>query len=125
MGAGVPNRCFYPDMLKLILWSGSDSEYDAADQPFILRAEQFVQRDDSQLLKGAAKTDGKTLPANLATNKFKLNVTDNHRKLSDYNLQILVDRSMSMRKPDCPGGQSRWNWCGHEAHCGSARNPTT
>ncbi len=34
------------------------------------------------------------------------------KRLSNYNIELVVDRSMSMRKRDCPGGESRWEWCG-------------
>lgn len=32
--------------------------------------------------------------------------------LSNFDIDIIVDQSMSMRKRDCPGGLSRWQWCG-------------
>jgi hypothetical protein len=35
--------------------------------------------------------------------------------LARYRIELLVDRSMSMRKKDCPGGLSRWEWCGTQA----------
>jgi hypothetical protein len=35
--------------------------------------------------------------------------------LSHYQIELFVDRSMSMRKRDCPGGLSRWQWCGTQA----------
>jgi len=35
--------------------------------------------------------------------------------LARYHIELLVDRSMSMRKRDCPGGLSRWEWCGTQA----------
>lgn len=34
------------------------------------------------------------------------------RLLANYDIELIVDESMSMRRPDCPGGLSRWNWCG-------------
>jgi hypothetical protein len=36
--------------------------------------------------------------------------------LANYNLELIVDESMSMRTRDCPGFKSRWNWCGAQAH---------
>jgi hypothetical protein len=36
--------------------------------------------------------------------------------LANYNLELIVDHSMSMRTMDCPGPLSRWNWCGLQAH---------
>lgn len=41
--------------------------------------------------------------------------TTNMRLLSEYNVELIVDSSQSMRKIDCPGGLSRWNWCGMQA----------
>ncbi len=35
--------------------------------------------------------------------------------LSDYDVELIVDKSLSMMKMDCPGGYSRWNWCGVQA----------
>lgn len=35
--------------------------------------------------------------------------------LGAYNFELIIDRSMSMRKRDCPGGLSRWQWCGMQA----------
>lgn len=35
--------------------------------------------------------------------------------LANYNIELIVDESMSMRRMDCPGGLSRWNWCGMQA----------
>jgi hypothetical protein len=35
--------------------------------------------------------------------------------LSRYDLEIIIDRSMSMRRRDCPGGLSRWDWCALQA----------
>lgn len=38
------------------------------------------------------------------------------RILQNYNVELVIDASMSMRRPDCPGYTSRWNWCGMQAH---------
>lgn len=35
--------------------------------------------------------------------------------LSNYNFEIIIDRSRSMQIRDCPGGLSRWQWCGMQA----------
>jgi len=35
--------------------------------------------------------------------------------LSNYQMQIIMDRSLSMQAKDCPGGLSRWDWCGVQA----------
>lgn len=46
---------------------------------------------------------------------FNASVTKTAKLLANYNLELIVDRSMSMRKRDCPGGSSRWGWCGQQA----------
>jgi len=46
------------------------------------------------------------------------------RLLSDYDVELIVDKSMSMRKMDCPAGLSRWDWCGVQANeLGRLLNP--
>ncbi|MCC7531660.1 MAG: hypothetical protein IT342_24365, partial [Candidatus Melainabacteria bacterium] len=48
----------------------------------------------------------------------------NVRLLSEYDVELIVDSSQSMRKIDCPGGLSRWNWCGIQAkHLGRQLAP--
>lgn len=38
------------------------------------------------------------------------------RPLADYDVELIIDQSMSMRRKDCPGGLSRWKWCGVQAN---------
>lgn len=38
------------------------------------------------------------------------------RPLADYDVELIIDQSMSMRRKDCPGGLSRWQWCGVQAN---------
>ncbi|MBS1990793.1 MAG: hypothetical protein JSS86_16170 [Cyanobacteria bacterium SZAS LIN-2] len=35
--------------------------------------------------------------------------------LAKYDLELIVDQSMSMLRRDCPGFSSRWDWCGDQA----------
>lgn len=35
--------------------------------------------------------------------------------LGNYQLELIVDRSLSMQTRDCPWGLSRWAWCGMQA----------
>ena len=35
--------------------------------------------------------------------------------LSGYDIELIVDQSVSMENVDCPGGMTRWNWCGKQA----------
>jgi hypothetical protein len=61
-------------------------------------------------------------PFSLEAQQFNLN-TARFRILSNYQLELIIDRSLSMRKPDCPGGLSRWDWCAMQA-VGVARGLT-
>jgi hypothetical protein len=36
--------------------------------------------------------------------------------LANYDLELIVDQSMSMLTMDCPNFMSRWQWCGAQAH---------
>jgi len=38
------------------------------------------------------------------------------RLLTNYDLELIVDQSMSMLTMDCPDLTSRWSWCGAQAH---------
>jgi hypothetical protein len=38
------------------------------------------------------------------------------RVLADYDLELIVDSSLSMRQRDCPDGLSRWEWCGTQTN---------
>lgn len=46
---------------------------------------------------------------------FRANVSQAARVLSTYDVELIVDRSNSMRRRDCPGFESRWGWCGKQA----------
>lgn len=57
------------------------------------------------------------LEANANKQAFQL-LTVSQQKvkpLADYSIELLVDRSKSMKHRDCPGRESRWNWCGDQA----------
>lgn len=34
------------------------------------------------------------------------------KDLANFDLELIVDQSLSMRRRDCPGRTSRWDWCG-------------
>jgi hypothetical protein len=48
-------------------------------------------------------------------NRFSLQASEAMHLLAKYNVELLVDRSCSMGTRDCPGGLSRWEWCGQQA----------
>ncbi len=102
-------------------------------KPFTLGASEVTvktQAQDDSLKSGAAagqddplKADSnftldpfnRPLTSGVNTNRFNLNACQIQRLLSRYNVELLVDRSQSMNKRDCPGGLSRWQWCGEQA----------
>jgi hypothetical protein len=68
------------------------------------------------LMSEASAQGGRSsTPIDLEASRFSLEAEKNLQLLAHYNLELLVDRSMSMREPDCPGGLSRWEWCGTQA----------
>ncbi len=74
------------------------------------RFKQGVDQTDTQLSSGAPKFDVSAFQQQpLAGGVQAL------RLLANYNIELIVDESMSMRRMDCPGGLSRWNWCGMQA----------
>lgn len=52
---------------------------------------------------------GKTKPLPASATQFR---TMTARDLANFDLELIVDQSLSMRRRDCPGGTSRWEWCG-------------
>lgn len=59
----------------------------------------FELKESRNTLKGSA-------------NQQKLKGGATARVLADYDLELIVDSSLSMRQRDCPNGLSRWEWCG-------------
>lgn len=54
-------------------------------------------------------TVGKSKPLTAAATQFR---TMTAKDLANFELELIVDQSLSMRRRDCPGGTSRWEWCG-------------
>jgi len=88
---------------------------DTPVKPYTLNAEKNVSQEDELRMERDAKLDSDMKTAKVSSDRFALEATKNYKLLANYNLEILVDRSLSMRKPDCPGGLSRWEWCGSQA----------
>jgi len=84
-------------------------------KPFNLNAEMTIVQDNVLVPEKGAKTDRIPRPVDLSANRFALEANKNFRLLANYTLELIVDRSMSMHRPDCPGGLSRWEWCGQQA----------
>lgn len=82
-------------------------------KPFTLHAEQKESL-DNQLIPESPRADAPKA-VQISGDRFALSVDKNLRLLSKYNLELIVDRSSSMHKRDCPGGLSRWDWVGMQA----------
>ena len=87
---------------------------DRRTAPFTLGAEQQFRMPYNQLIAEKGRVDA-TKPMTSSANQFALQADQNFKILQNYNVELLVDRSMSMNAKDCPGGSSRWEWCGRQA----------
>lgn len=54
-----------------------------------------------------------TIRQNLDSNQFMLRA-ETTVALSKYKLELIIDRSLTMRRTDCPNGLSRWDWCAYQ-----------
>jgi len=84
-------------------------------KPFTLGAEQTVMRDNQLVPESALMAKQTPKLAKIDAKQFSLQADKNAKLIADYNLELIVDRSNSMHKTDCPGGLSRWEWCGQQA----------
>jgi len=87
-------------------------------KPFTLNAEQSFTNNSHLGLESGAKIETLSKSADLSINRFALKTNrdyNDYKMLAGYNVELIVDRSLSMRKPDCPDGLSRWQWCGEQA----------
>lgn len=90
---------------------------------FNLNASKFtqgVEQEDTQLSSGAPKFDVSAfkqapLSGNVQNQAPLTGGVQAVKLLANYDIELIVDESLSMRKMDCPGGLSRWNWCGMQA----------
>ncbi len=62
----------------------------------------------------SAKDSRTLLQGNANQQKLKAGATA-VRLLENYDLELIVDASLSMRRRDCPNELSRWEWCGMQA----------
>ncbi len=74
---------------------------------FLLNAEQL----------GAFTNQNQALtPLKASTAATTLKGATSIQALSGYDIELIVDQSMSMvNNMDCPGGLTRWRWCGKQA----------
>ncbi|MBX9940416.1 MAG: hypothetical protein K2Y32_14250 [Candidatus Obscuribacterales bacterium] len=86
---------------------------DSKTSPYQIGIEQNVQAQSSSKYRlkrasGAITENG--LSSNSQSSLLRGQV-DDLAKLKHYKLEVIIDKSMSMRHQDCPGNQSRWQWC--------------
>src|SRR5262249_6231625 len=99
--------------------------------PFPLHANRFgsyaAQFPPPGLRPQSATIDSSSQPPfPLRADRFSGYALDSNQiqSLAKYDLEIIIDRSVSMRHRDCPGGLSRWEWCGYQAQdIAKALNP--
>lgn len=92
--------------------SGSSTINSNSTDPFQSQAgifdkpvtSMFALQDSRNLLNGAVLKDGFKGQSQIPTLSVQL--------LSNFDLELIVDSSNSMRRRDCPGFLSRWEWCG-------------
>lgn len=64
----------------------------------------FALQDSRSALNGAVLKDGFSGKSQIPTMSVQL--------LTNFDLELIVDSSLSMRRRDCPNFLSRWDWCG-------------
>ncbi|MBI5172902.1 MAG: hypothetical protein HY986_08440 [Candidatus Melainabacteria bacterium] len=90
--------------------SGLGSEAKSASQSPLRGQAQSI---DPTVAAGLFSADQKaafdTLPSSRLKGKAELEL------LANFDVEVIIDSSNSMGKRDCPGGLSRWQWCGQQA----------
>lgn len=94
-------------------------QLDQAETP---KLKPFTLGAQTDVLRGEAQGEDMGLRFRLCqpqqdnlSRPFKLKASEMARLIASYQIHLLVDRSNSMKELDCPGGLSRWQWCGLQA----------
>ncbi|MBI2810264.1 MAG: hypothetical protein HYX67_05490 [Candidatus Melainabacteria bacterium] len=96
---------------QLGLQTGATSE----SSPLLLR---IPRPDNTVPMKSPVELNAERLAAFVERNQDPMatvKVSETARFLSKYDVELIVDASMSMRRRDCPGFASRWEWCGAQS----------
>jgi hypothetical protein len=88
----------------------------SSQKPYQVGIEQNVHRQSGPKyrLKRKAGAEFDTTQNSLSSGTQSSSLTgqvNEIAKLKNYKLEVIIDKSMSMRHKDCPDGQSRWQWC--------------
>ena len=102
---GVEHKYIVPDSLSGSVGVNSVDPLRAQsgifDKPV---TSMFALQDSRSALNGAVLKDGFAGKSQIPTLSVQL--------LSNFDLELIVDSSLSMRRRDCPNFLSRWDWCG-------------
>ncbi len=92
------------------------SPSSASEQPDL--SLRIPRLDNSAPAKAPFQLNAERLSSFVGRNQEPMTVmpvSETARFLSRYDVELIVDASMSMRRPDCPGSMSRWMWCGTQS----------
>jgi len=108
---GVEEKHLGPEPTSLSGNSQSQSLAPATAFPsnVMLKGQSGLFGDNPSLMfksNASANSDANSRQQKLSGGASSLQV------LSNYDLELIVDASLSMRKHDCPNDMSRWDWCG-------------
>ena len=79
-----------------------------------LDVNKALARFDARIKTQGATLEKKLPYVNLPVREYRLDAKKT-RILSNYSLELILDRSLSMRRRDCPGAMTRWDWCAYQA----------
>ncbi len=103
---------------------GSNGSLKKTQVPFVLHAESKDRRGGrGKIFKGLTRSLMSPISPHTRENKrpeaFRgeastLKGSAAAQSLAAFELELVVDESGSMLRRDCPGGVSRWEWCGEQ-----------
>lgn len=88
---------------------GSAAKKVASQSPLRGQAQSNDPTTAAGLFSADQKAAFDTLPSSRLKGKAELEL------LANFDVEVIIDSSNSMGKRDCPGGLSRWQWCGQQA----------
>lgn len=102
LAAGASQQVMPAQPLNAMTGAQSDSN------KFGLRADDWAAKPKAVSAPlSATVSKSKPLTASAAQQR-----TITVKELANFDLELIVDQSQSMKRRDCPGGASRWEWCG-------------
>lgn len=93
---------------------GLNQSSRSSGEPHRAPAKGAPRRQDPQAEPFQLHVERHQLKGGAGESRFDLN-GEAGRLLARFQLELVVDHSLSMSDRDCPGHQSRWRWCGAQA----------